>query len=739
MIANSMVAHTISAVGILTVVLLSNDTQPWAASAVQVSPSTIAADARSVVTVTANVATGQDVTVSFVADFAGNGSLDEIDAVIHAYVLEDAPLPSVHHSGMVLDRDGAQNGRIQVTVPFYGAPHIVGQYLVVVDDGQGQSTTPFTIATPAGWEQTIAGNVVLEGVGQPALIEVLYEQGDFELKYGAFTDDTGTFEIAFPIEGELAVAAIATGFITDFDGGSVAEVNVQNGQTVTLTESLQLFTAPYSLGGQVQITDGQETTGVPALFLLAESESDEGEFLSLAWTDANGNFTLPTRNGDVEIFFENLNARGLVVPTDERTVDDSDVTGVIVNAEAIQGVIAGSVNNEEAGSEMHLGLEIIVDDYNRNLEIKDVYTDSDGDYTVGVIEGNWSVSPASDVLGLYEFTTHAPSSRQVSVTEGETVGDIDFTITLASAFVTVQVRLGSESGNPAEEVGVMIFTADTHQFLLYQETDDNGNARIPLEPGTYVVEVEQDFLQEQGYVMPPTTTFTLTEGETETVTLALQEASAGVTLTLRDPAGDPLSGINLFVNLVEGETRTSSGGGNTDEQGRVTVPLSAGNYEAGVRFVSESVAPNGFTSPSQPFTLSDSGQGSVDMVLYIYEAVLQISALDGTGQPVNTYLSVVDQTRDEAIAGVWTDTSGNATVPVPAIPLNVSIDANTIPPHLTAPTAQSVTPQVDETLNLTFTFETSVTPQPLSADLNGDRVVNEEDLLILMSQWHQTW
>lgn len=739
MTAKSMTASTLLVAGFLIAILVSEGTETWAAGAAQVSPSTITADTRGVVTVTANVATGQEVTVTFFADFAGNGSLDEDDTPIHAYVLEDAPLPSVHHSGMVLDRDGAQNGQIEITVPFYGTPHTVGRYVVAVDDGQGQSTTPFTITAPAAWGQTISGNVLHNSVGQPAIVQVLYEQGDFELEYGAFTDDTGSFEIAFPIDGELAVATIATGLITDFDGGSAAEVSVQVGQTVTLTESLQLFTAPYTITGQIQIVDGQATTGVPSLFMLAESEGDDGEFFSQAWTDANGNFTLPTRSGDIEIFVEDLNARGIIVPFAEQTVGDSDTTGVNFTAQEIQGVIAGSVDNEESGSEMHLGLEIIVDNYSQNLEIEGVYTDSEGDYSVGVTKGDWSVSPASDVLGLYEYTANAPSSRQVSVTEGETVEDIDFTIALASAFVNVQVRIGSESGAPVEEVGVIIFTADTRQFVTYYETDESGNGRIPLGPGTYVVEVEQEFLQEQGYVMPSTTTFTLTEGETETVTLALQEATAGATLTLLDPAGNPLSGINLFVNLVEGETRTYVSGGDTDNQGHVTLPLNAGNYEAGVGFVSDSVAPNGFTSLSQSFGLNDGDQVSVDLILYLHEAILQISAYDNIGQPVGAQLSVVDQTRGEGIADVWFDTSGNATVPVPAIPLNLSFDSDSIPSHLTAPAERSVTPLIGETLDISFTFETNVAPQPLSADLNGDRVVNQEDLLILLSQWHQTW
>jgi len=709
------------------------------ASNVVVTPSTISADYQGEVTVTANVGTGDDVLISVIVDFNGNGNVDGSDGPFEVYSVKDRPVGALDHIGRVVDRDGAQNGHVQVVIPMYDSPHFVGDFVVVVEDGTNADRASFTVNAPASWTQTVTGSVVKGLAAQPAVVLGFLFLGDTEVEVGTVTDQNGNFTLALPSDGYWAVGAFYPGLLTDLESGSAWFTDVGAGSNVTLPFSLMLFDGTYTISGRVDVDTGGDPGAVlpPFSVFMETAENADGQIIAIADTDAAGNFSLPAVPGSFELSVENQNALGIVVAATETAVTDRNVTGVNLPGSLIEGVITGTVVNQDPGQNLEVGLEISAGNSSNDwVEVDGVYTNGNGDYAVGVTAGDWGVSLDESYLAISDYIVLPPAHQAVTVAQGQTVSNVDFTIAAANTFLTVQTREGSPAGPPVPDVGFGVFTVPGGDMIASGITDASGNARMGIFPGDYRVEVASFTIQDRGYAQPAGQEVTVPEGGEATVTMVLEPASATATIRVWDTSGSPVAGAEVSIHRVEGEYYIWAGNGTTDGSGQVAIPVNPGDY---IAYIANYLgSPDGFVWNMASFSVLSGENVPVDLYLFPEQATLNVHTQDTLANPVQVEVVVTDEGRSLEMFRTWTDGTGDLSVQVPAIPLEVSVNPGSVPAYLDPPAPQSVTPAVAGTEDVTFVLENSTT-EPLTADINGDRVVDQLDLLILMQQWKQTW
>lgn len=133
-------------------------------------------------------------------------------------------------------------------------------------------------------------------------------------------------------------------------------------------------------------------------------------------------------------------------------------------------------------------------------------TDEDGKYRiVGLNAGQYSIAPYQPASVLPDQTRWDPGSKSITVTDGETVSDVNFSL---SAGGVITGRIVGQDGKPLIEQRVNVESADGKSLFgqmmsqMYQ-TDDRGMYRIyGIPPGRYIVSVGED--SKSGIVYGPT-------------------------------------------------------------------------------------------------------------------------------------------------------------------------------------------------------------------------------------------
>ncbi len=716
----------------------------WSASNLNLTKKSVAVDEKVEIGVTANTVAGSNVLVTIIADLNGNGTVNGEDFPVQKYRFEEGKTPAPVHDGLVYDTDGSRNGHINAVLNIITNPHWVGNYIFEVSDSAGPVRTTFQITENTSWQQVITGKVVFGGSGIGCAVIAVQEDGDGEYVLGHPTDASGNFSIRLPMPGKWMLFPIADGKLTRMNAEGAAMVDLSAGQSITLPSDLKLFAAPYTITGRLRIFDGENyTDGVPDVRMFAEywDDSDQGGlqgFFSMGWTDANGQFTLPSDPGNVGLSCSaGCMERGLVTENKVVQVVDADLSNQIVEARLITAVIKGSVNNLTQGSTVHEGLSVWaeIEDSSREFGIDGSVTDLNGDYSVGVIAGTWGIDISSEYLALFGYVVDGPSWRQVTIQDGETINSIDFTISEADTFLTVRVREGSAGGPGVSDTGFGIHLQGTNEWVSGWDVDQDGNVTLPISPGEYNIGLYRDDIREMGYAPPSDQTIDIAQGETRVLTFVLYPATCDMTVTVLDKLGAPVQNVDVYINYVEGQNHYWATSGRTSDQGQIVFPLRAGDYSTGIGMYPG--YPENFLWSGMTFSLVDDEHRLATLRLYPKEATINAHVEDGSGNPlpgVNVF--VKDQSTGEEIFREYADGAGDLTLSVPGIQLVVGVDPNTIPQGLEAPADETITLGVGETWNHTFVVA-EPGPEELRADIDEDGDVDNQDLMLLMQEWGQ--
>ena|GEM_PF-3294273 len=539
----------------------------FAASNVVVNPDTINANEGAWLMVTADIATSETIELFIIADFNGDGAKNGDDFIMRYHRIQDGVLPMLGGSPKPGDEDG-ENGKLLTYIDLWNKPQVAGDYIVIVKDSQGEASDTAEILQQS-LGQSVSGT--LTNQNDIAIAGIISSQDENGVERMTMTNEAGAYTLNLPT-GKTAVAGLGLGKITDFDAGSVQLIEMSSGTNLT-NVNLKVYNGDYTVSGRVMNTT--EAVPVPYVMIWAEVDEDSGnDMQSIAFTDSDGYYTLPVRNGSWEVGLGEMecNQRGLSGRNFYDTmVTDSNVLNLDFNMQSANTYISGLVTQKSDGTPL-IGYEICVEKQGEE-EICTNTRGSDGSYVVLVREGTWEVEIEEDDVQRGGFIP--PASKSVSPTIAKPSSGTNFQLEKPTSFIEAEVKeVGL--GTPVEDVGVWI-SDENWNFLSSLDTNSEGKALFGVLPGAYHVGLSFEDIFELGFLAAENQEATVVTSETKKLLFELEKGTGTIegTLTLDS---SPVEDVNVTIWKYDGGDYTWGGFRQSAADGTYSIPIKPGTY-----------------------------------------------------------------------------------------------------------------------------------------------------------------
>ena len=374
--------------------------------------------------------------------------------------------------------------------------NIEGQYLYKISSPSGQFTpvTNLFIVTNAYPAYVMTGAVenASSDTNLPNAIVLLFSAQSLSVQAGAVANNAGYYSIGTPPGGYFLTAA-KSNFVANLgeqeqSGFSIISKGT-NGQNIGLSAATTNITGRANNAATI-------STGVPGLLGLAQSTNG---FLSLYFTDTNGNFAAPVTNSlwTAPIDASAAAFAGYLTSTSNALLlvsnSTAHVTNLLTQATAI---FYGTVTNNSGAAMSGIFLYAIDDTGRQSWGL----TDSHGNYVLDAVGGTNQWTLAISTPSLTNNYIFSPGYVSTNINPGQAI-QINFSL-LTPAPYTISGSVEDYNGNPI--IGVQVFaTATNVDGLAYQAfdatTDANGDYTLNVSPGTWTVGVSQGSLASLGY------------------------------------------------------------------------------------------------------------------------------------------------------------------------------------------------------------------------------------------------
>jgi len=459
------------------------------------------------------VSPGASVRIEKYLDENANGQIETQEPLLESFVVTDGLVPTIGgitNLAVYADHDGSTNGQLIVDLDFSQTSEIdriSGQYLFKLSDPSGSFSPliqPFTLtATPL--PQGITGVVTDSSTGQPiSLAQVaLVDLDSLQLVTSVFVNTNGEFTL-YSQPGNYLLLPLRRGYIftiqADLFNLTNAALQVKTGQF--LTNNVILRPGNTVISGILK--DAVTGAGIPgvAVYALSSEQDTNGAVSSLSFTfgltDGSGNFSVmgqPGTWGFVPIP-QQLARVGYLGLTDLTIVAVTNTIGtnVTIALPKTTALIYGQVKNQ-AGKPLG-GVQVAAHDSNLGFQSL-ASTDTNGNYTLGVIAGNWSVEPESSSLNSLGYQG---ANTVTFILEDATATEQSFSVQPIPLSVSAPVFLPSgsfqfqvigESGNSYQvQVSSDLkqwapqrsFTISTSPYFYIDDSAKPGFYRVQLQP-----------------------------------------------------------------------------------------------------------------------------------------------------------------------------------------------------------------------------------------------------------------
>ena len=533
----------------------------------------------------------ETVTVQKYLDLNTNGVIDGNDWLVQQFTLTDG------QAGMVIggvtnfnvpgDTDGSANGQITATLNFQNgdfAQDIVGKYLYRISSPVGlfaPTNSGFSV-TNFPFAQKFTGNVLNSVTGTTVsnacvllLPSVANSGGPLA---GTMANSAGSYTLMAP-PGTYSVMAFGSNYVANMGGAPVITLN--SGQT--LTTNLSVIPATASISGSV-VDANNSSVGLPGINMLAQQPTNG--LIGLAFTDTNGNYTLPVTAGSwtVKPSGDSLLVHGYL---GLKTNVNAGATGVTLAIPKATALIYGSIK-DNLGTPFPV-LEADTDDSSTpvstglGLYETESFTDANGNYVLGVVGGTndswWMEANGDNQITNYVFTPDHHANN-INITAGQTVLR-NFTGILATNHITGWLK--DNNGNPI--TGVEIYASATINGLAYDQeidTDSNGNYWLNVPNGSWDVQVANwggDDSLPANYAVPANQ-YPVIANNNATVNFTATRVTGSLQVTIT-PSGAITNGAEWQVD-----------GGLWQNSGATVTNLSVGNHTVSFSQI------NGWTTPT---------------------------------------------------------------------------------------------------------------------------------------------
>ncbi len=559
---------------LVTTALLLGSLSIQAAVTLTVLPASITNDYSGKITLTiTGLTSGEQVQVKRFYDVNNNGMIDGQDFVIQSFKLGDGQLPllgGVRNLNVPGDDDGATNSQIVTKLDFPGLSNPVGgttgNFIFKVEDQNGVSlaTQVFSVAQKV-YPQGARGRITAAAGGLPVTntpVILLNPNSDGRAVI-AVTDTNGNYNFYSPA-GSFAVLVAQSQFVADVNAGMVTILTNQ-----FVTNNLSVASGTFTLSGHLTDAVTGKSNGV--VFVNAESTNN---LFSGAFSDTNGNFSLPVTPSQWKLDLDGgaLAQRGYLAPQNKMTVpvttgSVSNVNYALTKATAL---IFGTV--KDSSSNPVGGIGVTADDSGNLYEALGLSA-TNGAYTLGVVGGNWNVSPDSSAVLARGYS--GANGTNVDLADGTAV-EADFILQSVTAHLRGQVK--DDHGNAITNIEIVVQPYPVQgngANSFYPTTDASGNFDAGVSGGAWNIALECVSAQQRGYVNVAGFNFNVINGVDQNgLQLVFPQATATISGKLTDSLGHGLEGITLNASQQINAT-------NFYFPGCVSTDVN-GNYQIGV-------------------------------------------------------------------------------------------------------------------------------------------------------------
>ena len=441
------------------------------------------------------LSTGDTVLVQKYLDANTNGVVDAADLLTQQFQLTDnqaSVIGGVTNINVPGDTDSTA-GTIVAKLNFQNgiAQNFIGKYLVRLSSPAGHFTPPLTnnfAITNAGYNQSFSGSVVNSGTNVPNAFVLLFQpsgDGGLNPQVGTVANNSGAYSIkAAP--GAYTLLAVKSNFVASLL--TAPQLTLTNGANIVT--NLTLTNATQNLSGKI-VDAANASLGLPGLLVPASSTTNG--WLTVAFTDTNGNFTLRVRPDlwKIQKNETDVGTYGYLVTQNSARADTStgSVSGITLSYPKATALFYGSIKDNL--NRPMTNVDLFAQDENGQYETE-ARTHTNGNYVIGALCGaTWRVEISND--GNAAFTNYVFSQSPLNQSGGTNltcgqVAQVNFTALIATNHITGWVRdLG---GNPLANVQVYAFA--NINGLDYQSqtyTDGSGNYSLKAANGDWYVNI----------------------------------------------------------------------------------------------------------------------------------------------------------------------------------------------------------------------------------------------------------
>ncbi len=488
---------------------------------------------------------GGSVVVQKFLDANTNGTIDGGDELVQQFNMTDGQpgqvIGTVTNYNVPGDTDTTA-GQITAKLNFQNGDfvqNLVGNYLYKLSGITPPITNTFNV-TNFPFAQKFTGNVVSNSSSTTLTnaIVLLFpppRPGHNDLGWplgGTVANSAGAYSIMAPA-GTYTLVAFETNYVCNVKKAPIVAL----GSGLTVSTNLTLTNATTTITGKL-VDAGNTAIGLPGVFLPLQTTNG---LLVSAFSDTNGNFSAPVSPGQWGLGSDDsgLIVHGYVGLNSGTNVNNgANVTLAFAKANAL---FYGSVH-DNTGKPMP-DIDLNAYDTTSNLYQMDGYTDTNGNYFVGVLGGlglndTWQIGTGGDgALTNYIYSQpRLDQNGSTNLSIGQTLL-VNFTAIFATNTISGNVK--DSSG--INIVGLSIGASATINGTNYQtgvDTDTNGNYSMNVTNGSWSVSVNcnggSDSLSQLGnYACPNNINVTIANNNI--VTNFVIQSCSGISLSPVSP------------------------------------------------------------------------------------------------------------------------------------------------------------------------------------------------------------
>ena len=643
-----------------------------ATASLTVTPGTIANDYTGPLdlNITGLDSAGQTVVIEEYIDADNSGTINAGDILIRKIQVTDGQTTSIagqRNLNIPGDEDGVANGLIHTRLLISGRDpldKVDGHYIIRVSPS-GPGFTPFT-ASLTVTQKDYSGSGISGSTGQAGAVVLLQiagpDNGTFAITRA---DALGNYSLKLPA-GTYQPIATKTGFV--FNAGTGPVVTVTSGSFAN-NKNLTLVASTRTISGAIR--DATTHTGLPAVAMEGMSQ---GGFVSVAFADSSGNYTLDANTGTWKIqFAEQFIAElGYV---NFKTSDNSagNVTGFNVDLPRVTSLIYGTLKTPA-------NIPLPYFDISANTNGTPAYktsgvSDANGNYTLGATIGDWQIQ--------FQPTGYVTLGQNVVVNTNGSAVSQNITANPITAHLRGQIR--DSHNNAVGNVSILAYdpaiTNGSNYLNSFATSDVNGNFDIGVFGGGGTTTKQWGLQLNIGNNGTPNfistqASFNVQDGvDINGITYLVYAVTTHLIGQVLDENNAIIGNIAIWASL--NPNGFASSGSNVDGSGSFNIPVFGGNWNLGL----SNITGLGLIPQDSSVTVAD----NVDQNNLVFRARHANQTITGSVKGNgNVAIAGINVQATTTLGGTsyssftTTDSGGNYSLPVFSSTWSVNVDGGAL-------------------------------------------------------------